>query len=255
MIKCENTNCKHHGTNNKCDLKKAVIGLNNKCKNFEKGFIYYFYYFETMSSNFILIQDLNDDMKYCIYYLMKCLPIEFNIYNNRGFLVLREINGDGSYLKADDIYNMIKSDKLNNEELHKCIMDFYENGLPKMMNNEENKKEKYEEKEFGWLSPLADWYESEWGTHEEKAYEIIVSNCWEDEYFDWCDKQPTCSIGRCGDFLSEIKGYVLIHNPSLLGGDYIVTNTKSITKKQRNFLYDYFMDMNMKLIAEKYLKD
>ena len=54
------------------------------------------------------------------------------------------------------------------------------------------------------------------------------------------------------DFLAEVKGYCLIHNPSGTGG-YIVTNIKELTKKQRGFLYDYFTDMGDRFKAEQFL--
>ena len=56
------------------------------------------------------------------------------------------------------------------------------------------------------------------------------------------------------DFLTEVKGYCLIHNPSGTGG-YIVTNIKELTKKQREFLYDYFMDMGDRLEAEPFWRE
>ena len=57
-----------------------------------------------------------------------------------------------------------------------------------------------------------------------------------------------------GDFLSSEKGYCLIHNPFGDGG-YIVTNTKPLTKKQREFLYAYFMDKGDRFKAEQFLEE
>ena len=105
MIKCQNINCKYHGENNKCNLKKAVIGLDSRCQNFEKGFMYYFYYFTNMKSNFITTFNLEDDMRYSIYYLMKCLPIVFTEDYNRGMIVLRD-KETKELLTVDDILEM-----------------------------------------------------------------------------------------------------------------------------------------------------
>ena len=54
------------------------------------------------------------------------------------------------------------------------------------------------------------------------------------------------------DFLSEVKGYCLIHNPSGYTG-YIVTNMKNLTKQQKEFLYGYFMDMGDRFKAEQFV--
>ena len=54
------------------------------------------------------------------------------------------------------------------------------------------------------------------------------------------------------DFLIYEKGYVLIHNPSLIG-NYKVTYAKDLTKKQKDFLYGYFVDMGDIFKAEIYL--
>lgn len=248
MIKCENTYCKHHGENNKCNLKKAVIGIDSMCQNFEKGFMYYFYYFTNMNSNFITMFDLKEDMRYSIYYLMKCLPIVFSEDYNRGIIVLRDAETD-KLLTVKDICKMIQSDKMDWDEFQNCIYDFEESGLPNP--NPESKVEvKVDHQPFGWLSPTGEFTEGDWGDHEIVANEIINKKGFTEEY----DKYEEESIlNDCRGFLSEIKGYVLIHDPSNLG--YIVTNTKPLTKKQKDFLYGYFLDMGMKGRAEGYLED
>ena len=105
-------------------------------------------------------------------------------------------------------------------------------------------KKNMKKKEFGWLSPTGEYYESKWGTHEEKAQEICKQKCIERDI-----KKYNC----CRDLLSDL-GWVLIHNPMMNGG-YIVSNIKPLTKKQKDFLYNFFIDMGMKLTAEKYMED
>ena len=55
-------------------------------------------------------------------------------------------------------------------------------------------------------------------------------------------------------FLAQVKGYCLIHNPSGTGG-YIVTYIKELTNKQREFLFDYFMDMGDRFKAEQFWEE
>lgn len=76
-----------------------------------------------------------------------------------------------------------------------------------------------------------------------------------DEYWKWVKENGDNKIGHLmRDFLSEVKGYCLIHNPTGCGG-YIVTNMKSLTKRQKEFLYGYFMDMGDRFKAEQFIKE
>lgn len=54
------------------------------------------------------------------------------------------------------------------------------------------------------------------------------------------------------DFLIEVEGYALIHNPSNSGG-YVVSHRSILKGKQREFLYDYFYEIGDKWKAEHYL--
>ena len=112
-------------------------------------------------------------------------------------------------------------------------------------------KPKVDSQPFGWLSPTGDFIESDWGTHEESAQEIVKKKGFEDEYEEWISASD---FRLYRDFLIYEKGYVLIHNPSLFGG-YKVTYVKDLTKDQKDFLYGYFYDMGDKWNAEKYFND
>ncbi len=253
MIKCKNRYCKFHDEYNKCSLKKAYIGEDAKCENFEKGFLYYFYYFmHEMHGNMILLFNMSNDIRYSIYYLMRCIPIVYSIDTNRGFIVLRDKDNTDKILSVDDILNMIDSDRFDTDELHNCIYDFQEHGLP-TFNKEEDKKEKVDH-DYGWVSPTGVFIETPWGEHEKAAEEIINTKGFADEYNKWLDEQPNNTLGiNFRDFLINVKGYALIHSPSGVG--YNVSYHKSLTKKQRDFLYEYFSDMGMTLLAEAYLDE
>lgn len=112
-----------------------------------------------------------------------------------------------------------------------------------------------EEKEFGWLSPAGEFTESPFGTHEESAERICEKKGFDSEYRKWRKEMlGTGSLRLYRDFLSEVKGYCLIHNPSRSGG-YIVTNVKNLTKRQRDFLYGFFMDIGDRFKAEQFLEE
>lgn len=258
MPKCNNVSCKYNSSH-KCDKKRIEINEEGRCANYEKGFIYYFYYFKLVlaHTNMIPICSLSDDMRICIYYLMKCLPIVFSCDYIRGMLVLRN-KETKAILNADDICDMIGSDSIDINALETCIEDFERNGLPKI-EEQENKeqeevdeKEKYTTKEYGWLSPTGIFTPSPWGSHEESARDIIKLHQWIPEFEEW-RKQNKDGLSLAVDFLQFVKWYALIHDPSNLG--YTVTNTKMLTKHQREFLYGYFKDMGMTLRAESYVEE
>lgn len=140
--------------------------------------------------------------------------------------------------------------------------DMIEIGLllprPERKTNEEVIEEKNEdvkeEKEimpFGWLSPTAEFTEGDFGDHEEKAHEIIKKKGFHDEYKEW-RKENSGLLGR--DFLVKVKGYVLLHNPMLGGlGETIASYEKQPTKKQCEFLFDYYSRENDMAQANRFI--
>lgn len=112
--------------------------------------------------------------------------------------------------------------------------------------------------DYGWLAPDGTFTESPWGTHEESAMQIIddKNHRWGHEYSawmeDWKAKAPYEEHYMCRDFLVEAKGYCLIDSPHLTG--ICVTHKKPLTKKQREFLYEYFYDKGDRAQAESYLR-
>lgn len=87
------------------------------------------------------------------------------------------------------------------------------------------------------------------------CYDQLMAKGFVDEYWKWVKENGDNEIGHLmRDFLSEVKGYCLIHNPTGCGG-YIVTNMKSLTKRQKEFLYGYFMDMGDRFKAEQFIKE
>lgn len=253
MIKCKNKYCKNHCTGDKCFLKKAYIGTDACCENYEKGFLHYFYYLlHKNRTNFITDIDLNEDMRYCIYYLMKCMPVVYSYDGNRGIIVFRDKDDSSKILSVDDIYDIIGTDRFNNDEFTNCINDFMENGLPKPESDEsDDEKKEPITQEYGWLSPTGEFTESSWGTHEKSAEKIVHRRKWAEEYEEWLDSQEVSIEINYRDFLIQVKNYVLIHDPSNVG--YRVTNIKELTKKQKDFLYEYFLNMGMTLRAETYV--
>lgn len=112
-----------------------------------------------------------------------------------------------------------------------------------------------EKQNYGWLSPIGEFIPSPWNKHEEYAEKICEENRWDQEFWEWFDEEHSvvCITSRLmRDFLVHKKGYCLIHDPTGVG--YIVTHQKPLTKKQREFLYDYFVAAGDKIRAREYLE-
>ena len=223
-ITCNNASCKHHISGGGCDTCIMLDG-SGKCKSFEKGFAYYFHIvWDALGNNFRM------EWGTCRMLMLK--------------------NGEnGEPLN----YEGITARELNMEKFRKHLNDF-ENGIMPNQAQKEQEQQKTETKEFGWLSPTGVFTESPFGTHEESAEQICERKGFTDEYWKWVKESGDNEIGHLmRDFLSEVKGYCLIHNPSGYAG-YIVTNMKALTKHQKDFLYNYFMDMGDRFKAEQFVE-
>ena len=105
---------------------------------------------------------------------------------------------------------------------------------------------------YGWLEPDGTFHPVPWCDHQEFASEVIRERGWWDEFDRWDDDT---SIYCNGDFLTRVKGWVLLHNPGR--GVAFVTRDegKRLTKAQREFLFNYYFDRGEKAKAAEYLED
>lgn len=252
-ITCNNASCKHHISGGGCDTCIMLDG-SGKCKSFEKGFAYYFHivWDALGNKNFIDMIEVqrNPDLRIGMHYVMECYELGFSEMEWGTCRMLMLKNGEnGEPLN----YEGIIARELNMEKFRKHLNDF-ENGIMPNQAQKEQEQQKTETKEFGWLSPTGVFTESPFGTHEESAEQICERKGFTDEYWKWVKESGDNEIGHLmRDFLSEVKGYCLIHNPSGYAG-YIVTNMKALTKHQKDFLYNYFMDMGDRFKAEQFVE-
>lgn len=262
-VKCINKECKFNNHDGKCIKKSIKLGYNG-CESFEKNMIYYIHlvWEELEHTNMIFPFKLTPDLRIGLFYVMELYGLKFsnNTWGNDSFLTLhRDDVKNGDALSYKDIVDIdIDMDKLkyhNEKFMNGELPPYKAESIDKNNTKEvETIKSKIEEQPFGWLSPTGEFIESDWGTHEESAIDICKNNKWEDEYYEWHMKNNVNERTFCRDFLHYVKGYALIHNPSMIGG-YIVTYTKDLTKKQKDFLYSYFLDMGDVLRAESFITD
>lgn len=241
---CDNTSCKHHCKGDACDTV-VKIGYGGKCLSFEKGFVYYFHLvWEALgNSNYIDMIKMSDDLRIGLFYVMSVYHVGFYEMEWGTCRMIQLKDGEnGTAMKYEDII----AKGIDDEEFNRLYKDFQEGKMPCV----KKEKPKKETQPFGWLSPTGVFTEGDFGEHEEVAYEIVHEKGWREEFRKWDDENYDVKLRR--DFLADVKGYCLIHNPCMTGG-YIVSHTKPLTKKQREFLYCYFTDIGDKFKAEQFL--
>jgi len=250
-LKCRNTSCRHHTMTDDCDTEVS-LDFAGKCESYEKGFFYYFQIvWDALSDkNYIDLMEirLNPDLKIGLYYVMSVYGLGFSEMEwSTCRLVMLKDSENGDALG----YEQIIEREQNVEVLQKLLEDFERGILPHIRKEEKD----VSTKEFGWLSPTGDFVESPFGSHEESAKKICFERGFMEEYREWAEEtRCTTSCRICRDFLQEVKGYCLIHNPTGSGG-YVVTNRKQLTKKQKDFLYGYFTDLGDRFKAEQFLAE
>ena len=104
---------------------------------------------------------------------------------------------------------------------------------------------------YGWLEPNGVFHEVKWGDHQKFAFDTIRKRNWFNDFGESYEHAQLCS----GDFLTDVKGWVLLHNPSR--GVAFVTRgeNKGITKAQAEFLYDYYQSRGMRDVASQYVSE
>lgn len=110
--------------------------------------------------------------------------------------------------------------------------------MERMMDEEEHSTGDY-----GWLAPDGEFYEVDWGNHQEWAQRYIEESFPEVAEKDDIDMQIKCNVGLigAGDWLVE-RGWVLLHSPSQGIAQPTRNPFKRYTKAQQEFLYDYYME-------------
>lgn len=229
------------------------IGDNGRCQSFEKSFLYYLelVWVSLRSKNFIEEMEMSPDMRIGLYYVMEIYHLGFAVQDWGNFRTYAMKDGEsGPALNACEI----RKRDLDSQRLYELLDDFENGILPGPDKEQERNRERGEKADldYGWLSPAGDYTESPFGSHEESAYKICTEKHWQEERVTWGDGEGKTGMSR--DFLTEVKGYCLIHNPTGAGG-YIVTSVKRLTKQQKEFLYQFFIDKGDRFKAEQYLEE
>lgn len=93
-------------------------------------------------------------------------------------------------------------------------------------------------KHYGWLAPDGSYVRADFGDHEQAALKIIDEHDWHQDYYSKDDRP--CDIYLAGDYLVKERGYALLHNPYGYGYTKL-SSPDRLTKRQKEFLYSYFL--------------
>lgn len=107
----------------------------------------------------------------------------------------------------------------------------------KIMLYKDNEVKESVNQNYGWLAPDGAFHPVDFGEHQAWASQYLLN-----QYRN--GKIDLEISGEPGDVLCKI-GFVLLHNP--YGNNFSVTRdmSKRITKKQKEFLIEYFESRNM----------
>ena len=249
-VNCADTCCRHNDIKTGGCKSAVKIGPDGRCESFEKGFIYYIdlVWKALDGANFIDATQMTQDLRIGLYYVMTIFDLGFaeQDFGTCRMYLLKD-GEDGPALNASEIADR----EIDLGKLAQLMNDFENGILPDQIKEQDQEPREKEELGFGWLSPEGDYTEAPLGGHEGRAYAICKERGWLEDRRKWRDKGENSGLYR--DFLTSIKGYCLIHNPTGTGG-YIVTYSKKLTKRQREFLYEFFMDKGDGYKAEQYLE-
>lgn len=96
-------------------------------------------------------------------------------------------------------------------------------------------KNKYAD-DYGWLSPDGTFYKVEWSEHNAWAAKKLET--------DFGETVSKTERLHPADAMTK-RGWILLHNPSF-GPPRITKSDRNLTKAQAEFLYEFFIERNMK---------
>ena len=112
--------------------------------------------------------------------------------------------------------------------------------------------------DYGWLEPDGTYHPVEWGHHSDWAREYADKHYPFKDYANmyWkTDAKGERHHYVCGDFLVYVLGWVLLDSPYQGIATPKYDQSRRLTKAQKEFLYDYYIDRNLHDRANEIYKD
>ena len=101
------------------------------------------------------------------------------------------------------------------------------------------------EDDYGWLAPDGTFYPVEFASHQSWAWRKLKEL--------GAIEKHELNTGSYGDKLVEM-GWALLHNPGMGTAFVTSSDAKPLTKKQKDFLFDYYTKRNKHQKAAEYLQ-
>lgn len=112
--------------------------------------------------------------------------------------------------------------------------------------------------DYGWLEPDGTFHPVEWGAHERWAGDWLNENMpfkEHPEIYWWTDKAGNKHHIVCGDVLRHSLGWILLDNPYQGLAQITRDESRNMTKAQKEFLFDYFMERGREREANALYED
>ena len=132
----------------------------------------------------------------------------------------------GEYLFDEDFGKEVENEKIEDIKSYKQSETEAKSYIERMKDTTQHTTSDY-----GWLSPNGEFFEADWGEHNEYLEKNDTE--YDDAYSD-----------KCTDRLIELH-WVLLDNPCC-GIATPKYGEFGMTKAQKEFLYDYYMERNLK---------
>lgn len=257
-----------YNENGYCQKKQPNMSYHGYCEDKKKNVSAYVqdFYAALGESNMLDPALATEDVRIGAYYTMRIFNlamVQFRHGDWGWFGFVGTEDETKTPLKVDDI---IKRD-INENVLIDLINKCKEGKLPPFEDEldaiEEAKKvdekrqealERYKTMEpygYGFLSPAGAFYKVPWGDHEKFALDFMKKMGLKifRELQNTGNKTAT-------DYMIYNCNYVLIHNPSKVGSPIVSRKPGGrLTNSQKNFLYDYFMILDDRMMAEHFLEE
>lgn len=101
------------------------------------------------------------------------------------------------------------------------------------------------EDDYGWLAPDGTFFPVEFANHQSWAQEKLIEL--------GAIEKHELNMWNAGDKLVDM-GWALLHNPGMGTAFVTSSDTKPLTKRQKDFLFDYYTQRNKHQRAEEYLE-
>ena len=140
------------------------------------------------------------------------------------------------YGGENDIFDVDPSDGCGEDPLLSVLKRF--------SGSEDGEEDPANELDYGWLAPEGTFYPVEFPSHQSWAWKKLMELGAIEKY--------DLNAGNAGDKLVEM-GWALLHNPGMGTAFVTSSDAKPLTKKQKDFLFDYYTKRNKHRKAEEYL--